>query len=178
MATRGTPKKLDAEGLWNYALRALGTRAHSVNELRQKLLRRADSPATVTETLHKLAEYGLTDDAKFSESLAAARLQNQGFGRYRVLNELRAKRVAPSVAETAINSAYSGTEEKALIKNFLDRKYRGKDLVTLLDDQKNVANVYRRLRLAGFSSSASLSVLKNYSGAIDELNAPEEEDEA
>ena len=110
MATRSKPKKLDANGLWNYALRALGTRAHSVSELRQKLSRRADSPQAVSETMSKLSEYALTDDRKFSEALASARLQNQGFGRFRVLNELRSKRVAPSVAEKAINDASSVPE--------------------------------------------------------------------
>jgi len=175
MAMRSKPKQLDAGGLWNYALRVLGSRAHSVNELRQKLSRRADSPAAVSETLNKLHEYGLTDDRKYSEALASTRLQNQGFGRFRVLNELRSKRVAQSVAETAINHAYSGTEEIALIRSFLERKYRGKDLPLLFKDPKNLAGAYRRLRVAGFSSSASLSVLKQYSSEADELNAPEED---
>ena len=33
----GTPKKLDSEGLWSYALRSLAGRAHSISELREKL---------------------------------------------------------------------------------------------------------------------------------------------
>jgi regulatory protein len=172
MATRSKPKKLDAEGLWNYALRALASRAHSLNELRQKLSRRADSPAALTEALQKLAEYGLTDDSKFSEAVALARLQNQGFGRFRVLNELRSKRVAPQVAESAITKVYSGTEESELIRQFLERKYRGKDLPNLLQDQKNVAAAYRRLRVAGFSSSASLAALKRYSTQIEDFEEP------
>ena len=175
MATRSKPKKLDSEGLWNYALRALGSRAHSVNELKQKLLRRADSPAAVAAALVKLHEYGLTDDKKYSEALVAGRLQNQGFGRFRVLNELRSKRVAKTVAETAIDSAYSGVEETELIKNFLARKYRGKELRTLLTHQNHLASAYRRLRLAGFSSAASLSVLKEYSKELDDVDVPEEE---
>jgi regulatory protein len=177
MAMRSKPKKLDADGLWNYALRALGTRAHSVNELRQKLTRRADSPDAVTDAMTKLGDYGLTDDQKYSEALASARLHNQGFGRFRVLNELRSKRVANTVAETAIENAYSGVEEVELIKSFLARKYRGKHLPTILREQKNLASAYRRLRLAGFSSSASLAVLKQYSQEVDELNAPDDGDD-
>ncbi len=175
MATRGKPKKLDADGLWNYALRSLGSRAHSVNELRQKLSRRADSPGALADAMKKLSEYGLTDDKKYSEALASSRLQNQGFGRFRVLNELRSKRVDKRIAETAIDNAYSGVHENELIKNFLARKYRGKDLQSLLKDAKHLASAYRRLRVAGFSSSGSLSVLKQYSSEVDELNAPEED---
>lgn len=176
MATHSKPKKLDAEGLWNYALRALGTRAHSVNELRQKLSRRATTPDAVSDAMHKLNEYGLTDDQKYAEALASSRLQNQGFGRFRVQNELCAKRVAKTTVETALNHAYSGVEENELIKNFLTRKYRGKDLRTLLADPKQLASAYRRLRLAGFSSSGSLSVLKQFSSGIEEWNAPAEDD--
>ncbi len=174
----GKPRKLDTDGLWNYALRALGTRAHSANELKQKLSRRAESSDALDATVSKLGEYGLTDDAKFSETLASARLQSQGFGRFRVLNELRTKRVAQPVADAAIEKAYSGTEEVELIKNFLNRKYRGKDLASFLREQKNLASAYRRLRVAGFSSSGSLSVLKRYSTHVDETNPPEDEEPA
>ncbi len=176
MAIRGKPKKLDADGLWNYALRALGGRAHSANELKQKLSRRAESPEALNAIVAKLAEYSFTDDSKFSETLASARLQSQGFGRFRVLNELRTKRVAQPVAEAAIEKAYAGTEEMELIRKFLDRKYRGKNLATFLSEQKNLSSAYRRLRVAGFSSGGSLSVLKGYSTQVDETNPPEDEE--
>jgi len=173
---RSKPRKLDADGLWNYALRVLGGRAHSANELKQKLSRRAESPEALSMTVAKLGEYGLTDDRKFSETLASARLQSQGFGRFRVMNELRTKRVAQPIAEAAIEKAYSGTEEADLIGNFLDRKYRGKNLRVFLSEKKNLASAYRRLRVAGFSSTGSLSVLKRYSAQVDEIDPPENEE--
>ncbi len=173
---RSKPKLLNAEGLWNYALRVLGNRAHSANELKQKLSRRAESPEALNVAVSKLGEYGLTDDIKFSETVAFARLQSQGFGRFRVLNELRNKHVAQPVAQAAIEKAYSGTEETELIRNFLDRKYRGKDLALFLSEQKNLLSAYRRLRVAGFSSNASMSVLKRYSTQVDETNPPEDDE--
>jgi len=97
MAPRAKPKKLDENALWNYALRVLGQRAHSAGELKQKLAHRAQSPSVLSATLAKLREYGFTDDAKFSEAFAAVRLQNRGFGRYRVLRDLRSRRVAGRV---------------------------------------------------------------------------------
>lgn len=175
MATKRVPKKLDADDLWNYGLRVLGMRAHSFNELRQKLLRRAASPEAAGEAMNKLREYGFTDDQKYSEAVAAARLANQSFGRNRVLSELRAKRVPEKIAEAAVNKAYSGVEEPDLVRKFLARKYRGKDLRTLLAEQKQLAGAYRRLRVAGFSSNASLSVLKQYSKDVDDLNLPEDD---
>jgi regulatory protein len=174
MAARRKPEKLDENGLWTYALRALGQRAHSAGELKQKLARRAESPAALRATLAKLREYGFTDDAKFAEAFAAARLENRGFGRSRVLSELRSRRIAPGIAEQAVDKAFRGTDERRLAREFLARKYRGKDLRDFLADEKNLAGAYRRLRMAGFGSSSVLSVLKQYSSKAEDWQEVEE----
>jgi regulatory protein len=174
MATRSSPKKLDPESLWNYALRALGRRAHSSQELKDKLARRAKSRDDVAATLRKLHEYGLTDDRKFSEAFAVARLENQGFGRFRVLRDLQMRRVAPATAQNAVDRAFSGKDEKRLAQQFLDRKYRGKNLREFLTEEKNLAAAYRRLRAAGFGSSASLAVLRGYTRRVEDWEEAEE----
>ncbi len=174
MAVRGKLKKLDREALWDYALRVLGRTAQSSGQLRQKLSLRAESADDVNATMAKLREYGFADDQKFSEGFAASRLHNQGFGRFRVQQELRAKRVAPAVAEHAIEKTFAGTEEADLIQRFLERKYRGKNLGELLKQEKNLASAYRRLRTAGFSTSGSLSALKQYSKRVEDWNDIEE----
>jgi regulatory protein len=175
MAAPRKPKKLDAEQLWEYALRVLGQRAHSANEIRSKLLRRAEHAADVTAAMAKLREYGLADDTKFSEAFAASRLQNQGFGRFRVLRDLRSKRVDQSVAEAVVGKTFANTNEVELIQKYLDRKYRGKNLADFFKEQKNVASAYRRLRTAGFSSSGSLSVLNRYVRGLEFPDQSEEE---
>ena len=175
MGNRSTPAKLDGEALWDYALRSLGRRAQSVSEIRQKLMRRAATPADVNNVLTRLREYGFADDQKFSESFAAVRLQNQGFGQQRVVRDLRAKRVSEIVAKQAVQSAYASTDEAELIAKFLERKYRGKDLREHLKDPKNMNSVYRRLRMAGFGSGHTLKQLRRYSEAIDEWEETDEE---
>lgn len=176
MAIRRSPKKLDAEGLWEYALRVLAQRGHSANELKQKLSRRSESAGEVSSVMAKLREYGLLDDKKFSEAFASTRLQNQGFGRYRVLRDLRSRRIAPEVAEAAVEKTFSGTEEPKLIRQFLERKYRNRNLSEFLKEEKNLAAVYRRLRTAGFSASGSISVLKRYTRAAEDWSEiPEDE---
>ncbi len=175
MAGRKIPKKLNETELWDYALRVLARRAHASRELRQKLSARAQSPADVDITMTKLREYGFADDAKFSEAFAGSRLQNQGFGRLRVLHELRSKRIAPAIAAKAVEKTFDGTDELQLIQNFLERKYRGKDLKQFLKEEKNLASAYRRLRNAGFSSNGSITILKRYSRATDDWD-PSSED--
>jgi regulatory protein len=175
MAGRAKPKKLKTEELWDYALRVLNQRPYSIAELRNKLKQRAESPDDVPGVMTKLKEYGFADDKKFSESFASSRLQNRGFGRFRVVRELRQKKIAQNVAEEAVGKAFAGTDEKELIEQFLSRKYRGRDLKEFLQDEKNLASVYRRLRTAGFGSGNSFSVLKRYAREIQEWDETEEE---
>lgn len=175
MAVRGKPKKLDAEALWEYALRVLGQRGYSANELKQKLSRRSESFADVTTVMGKLREYGFADDKKFSEAFATSRLQNRGFGRFRVLRDLRSKRVSGNVAEAAVEKTFAGTDERDLIQRFLERKYRAKNLEEFLKEEKNLASVYRRLRTAGFSSGNSLSILKRYTQKVEDWSGLEDD---
>ena len=174
MGIRNNPK-LDEESLWEYALRTLSQRAHSAGEIRQKLVKRAQSVQDIDAVLAKLREYGMVDDRRFSEAFASARLQNDGFGRFRVLNDLRRKRIAPAIAETAVNTAFSGTDEPQLIEQFLKRKYRNIDLRQFLQEEKNLASAYRRLRTAGFGSGSAIAVLKRYSQRVEEFSEPAED---
>ena len=160
-------------GLWEYALRVLGQRAHSTAQIRQKLSRRAESTEAVAAVMAKLREYSFIDDQKFSDLFAASRLQNDGFGRIRVLQDLRTRQVASTTAEQAVAKAFEGTDENALVQQFLARKYRAVDLKIFLQEEKNMASAYRRLRMAGFSSAASLAALRRYNHRTEEWNEPE-----
>jgi regulatory protein len=171
-------RRLDAEALWAYALRALSSRAHSISELRDKLRRRAEREADVEDVLSRLKRYGYLDDRRLAESYTASRLENEGLGRLRVLRDLRRKRVAPAVAEQAVREAYRETDEIRLIEGFLERKYRKIPLKAYLAEPRHLASAYRRLRLAGFSSGTVIQVLKRYAEeaeTLESLEPPEEE---
>lgn len=169
------PKKLDAAGLREYAMKTLAGRSLSAGEMRTRLRRRAENADDIDGVLASLREYGFIDDAKLAESFTAARRDSRGFGRQRVLRDLATRRVAPSVARAAVDEAYAGTDEVELIERYLERKYRGRNLPELLQDEKNLASAYRRLRVAGFSSGASIRVLKRYAAQAEELESLEDE---
>ncbi|HYI94869.1 MAG TPA: RecX family transcriptional regulator [Bryobacteraceae bacterium] len=173
------PKKVDADGLWAYSLKLLGGRAMSTGEVRQKLVRRAEKEADIETTISKLREYGYLNDTQFAESFAAGRRDNEGFGRMRVLRDLRQRRVAPNLATEAVEQAFEGTDETARIEAFLERKYRNVNLGELLQEDKKLHGAYRRLRYAGFSSGASIRVLKRFAAQAEQLeDEPEIEPEA
>lgn len=170
------PQPLDRDKLLNVALRALGARAHSTGELREKLRRRARNEADVDAVLAKVKEAGYLNDRRFAENYAAARLEDQGLGKMRVLRDLRQKRVAPELAAQVTEQTYAETNEADLIQEFLRRKYRGKKLGEFLSEPKNLAAAFRRLRYAGFSAGQSIRVLKRFSHQAEALDALESQE--
>ncbi len=152
-----------------YALRLLGGRACSTGELRQKLRRKAENPDDIEGVVARLKELGYLNDKRFADAYATARLENQGFGKMRVLRDLRQRRVAPGVAEQAVQHVFEDTDEIKLIEEFLRRKFPRDDLARTLADEKKLAAAYRRLRYAGFGAGNSIRVLKRYAAKAEEL---------
>lgn len=167
---------LTAGELYDYAVRLLGGRSLSSGEVREKLRRRAADPADVDSAMMRLKEYRFLDDARFAEGFAASRRDNQGFGQFRVTQDLRKRRVAPAVAGKAASEAFAQVDEAAHARQYLERKYRGKDPAQFFAEEKNVASAYRRLRVAGFGSSIAIRVLKEYAKTASDLESLENEE--
>lgn len=175
ISKRRAPKLLAAEELWTYALSALSARALTVGELRDKLRRKALQESDIDGVMTKLREYGFLDDKRFADNFATVRRDTQTQGKMRVLRDLRQRRVAPAVAETAVREAYADADEIQLVEQFLARKYRNKDLTAFLKEEKNLSSAFRRLRYAGFAAGPSISVLKRYAARAEELEDQVEE---
>jgi regulatory protein len=170
-------RPLAAEALWGYALRILGGRACSTNELRDKLRRRAEHQADVEAILARLKDCGYLDDRRFAEGFAAARLSNDKLGRARVMRDLRNRRVAPALAESTVRQVYQDVDEPALIEEWIRRKYRLAPRENLFHEEKDIAAAYRRLLRAGFRSGEIIRVLKRFAKnpeLLDSFEPPEE----
>jgi regulatory protein len=170
-------KRLDADGLWQYALKALGARAQSTGELREKLRLRAANAADVDQALARLKDLGYLNDKRFAEGFAAARLSNEKLGGMRVIQDLRRRRVAPSLAETTVRKTYEGVDETALIEDWIRRKYRMTPRQGLFSGEKDLGAAYRRLARAGFRSGEIIRVLKRFAkdpDLLDGFEPPEE----
>lgn len=167
---------LDAEGLWAYALKVLGGRAHSTGELKEKLRRRAGRLTDVEDILARLKDHGYLNDQRFAENFAAARLANDKFGRTRVIQDLRQRRVAPALAERAARQVYQDVNEESLIEEWIRRKYRLASREHLFEEDKDLAGAYRRLLRAGFRTGDIVRVLKRFAkdpGLLDSFEPPE-----
>jgi len=173
------PKPLSRDALLQYALKSLAGRAQSSGELRERLLRRAAEHSDVHNILSQLKDHGYLDDRRFAESVAASRLNNDKFGRTRVIQDLRQRRVPPVVAEGTVREVYQGVDEIVLIEDWIRRKYRFASRDDLFRDDKELASAYRRLLRAGFRTGEIIRVLKRFAknpDLLDDFDPPEEPD--
>ncbi len=174
------PRLLEGEALWTYALGVLAGRAYSTGELREKLRRKAAKAAEIDGILSRLKDYRYLDDKRFAELFASARLTNDKLGSARVERDLRARRVAPALAEKTVRKTYEGVNEQALIEDWIRRKYRTAEREGLFAEQKDLASAYRRLVRAGFRSGAIITALKRFAKdpeLLDAFEPPEEAEE-
>jgi regulatory protein len=172
-------RRLDAAALWEFALKSLAGRAHSIGELREKLRRRAERVEDIEDVVSRLKQSGYLDDSRYAESFATARLSGEKFGRSRVIRDLRQRRVAPALAERTVEKVYRDVAEEPLIEEWIRRKYRSAERENLFAEEKDLAAAYRRLVRAGFSSGEILKVLKRFAknpGLLDGFEEPHGED--
>ncbi len=171
------PARLDADALWEYALRVLSGRAYSTGELREKLRNKAAHAADVDPALARLKDYGYLNDRKFAENFATARLENEGLGKTRVLADLSRRRVAPNLAAQTVGKVYQDVSDQSLAEDYVRRKFRMASKDSLFQSDKDMASAYRRLIRAGFRSATAITVLKKFARdpeLLDTFEPPEE----
>jgi len=170
------PRKLAAQELFEYAVKCLAARIYSTGDLTAKLRLRAANPPDVSAAIERLKEVGYLNDRHFAETFAAARVANDGFGKIRVLTDLRRHRIPGELAEEAAIQALDGKSEAELIEAWIERRMGNQKL----DDERKLAGAFRRLRRAGFTTAPILHALKKKAARPEMLSElpddlPEEE---
>ena len=166
------PRKLAAQELFEYAVKCLAARIYSTGDLTAKLRLRAANPPDVAATVGRLTDIGYLNDRHFAETFAAARVANEGFGKIRMLTDLRRHRIPGELAEQAVAQALDGKSEAELIDAWIERRMGNQNL----DDERKLAAAFRRLRRAGFTTAPILQALKKKTAQPDLLDDfPEEE---
>jgi len=138
---------------------------------------RAANPADADAAIDRLKGVGYLNDQRFAESYATARVENEGFGRMRVLTDLRARRVSGDLADQAVERALGGRSEAELIDAFIERRMHSVAAGGPIEDEKKLAAAYRKLRRAGFTSGPILAALKRIAARPEALEEPLEEEE-
>ncbi len=120
------------------ALRILSLRAHGVQELREKLLKK-HSPKAVEAVLDSFQSRGLLNDEKFAKFFAESRALSQPTGKKRLEEDLRRK----GLAKDTITKALSGLED------YDERAEARKLVASRIDRMKGVPGAKKKMRLFG-----------------------------
>lgn len=150
MFSRSRPRKLDTEQeLYDVALRALMRRAHSVQEMKQKLTKRSDNELLVRVVMARLKENGQLNDERYAEQFTRNRTQSRKQGQFRIQRELRARGIPNPLIQSAIEESAAQSDPTVVVRQRIERKlksYKGE-----VDDKK-IASIYASLLRAGFPS--------------------------
>ncbi len=86
-----------------FAVKLLGLRNHSREELKRKLLRKGYAPEKIEPVLDKLTAQGVLDDMIFSIELIKSRSRRKPSGKLKIHAELRQRGVAETIIEELLN---------------------------------------------------------------------------
>lgn len=143
-------------------LRALAQRAHSEQELVDKLTRAGFDEQVIAKTMAKLQEYHLTDDGTFAVQWASARTK-RGMGPWRIAQELRHKGVDSETTDEAIAQIDEDAAMEAATA--LARKHLRRG------DERAKQRAYEALVRRGYGYSTARHALALAQASLDEEDA-------
>src|SRR6201984_2367588 len=114
-------------------------RAHSVHEMKTKLARRTENELLVRVVMARLKENGQLDDDRYAQQFTRNRMQSRKQGKFRIQRELRARGVADSVINSALEETATQNDPAVVVRERIERKlksYRGE-----IDDKK-IASIF------------------------------------
>jgi regulatory protein len=145
-----------ADNAYLTALRQLARRELSEAQLRQRLSRRGFLPDDIDTALTRLRDNGSVDDARVAAAIARSQLSLKKRGARRVRREIEAAGIASALAERAVAEVYGEVDADALLSAAIDRKLGTRRL----DDDREMARIYRYLVGQGFESDKAMTALR------------------
>ncbi|MCD2147242.1 regulatory protein RecX [Gordonia paraffinivorans] len=129
---------------WDSALRLLGVRARSRQEMRERLTRKGFDADTVDEVMARLDRHQLLDDSDFAAEWVRSRHQNSGKGRVALKHELRNKGIAESIITEALGDI-DPDDEREIAAQLVARKLTPTVVERIAADRAERDKTMRRL---------------------------------
>jgi regulatory protein len=145
-----------AENAYLTALRQLARRELSEAQIRQRLSRRGFLPDDIDTAIARLRADGSLDDARVATAIARSQLSLKKRGERRVRREIEAAGIASALAERAVAEVYGEVDADALLAAAIDRRLGTRRL----DDDREMARLYRYLVGQGFESDRAMAALR------------------
>jgi regulatory protein len=137
-------------------LHQLGRRELTAKQLRQRLLDREHSAEDVDRAIALLLENRALDDARVAAAYVRTAVKVKGRGRLRIRRELQEMGVDQEVAGAALAEAFGEIDERALVRQAIQKKLRGKKITTPAE----YARVFQFLMRQGFAPAIVTAALR------------------
>ena len=110
------------------ALKFLGYRARTEEQVRMKLTQLGFPQTTVDATRERLRSLNLLNDETFARDWAMTRATNHGYGLQRIERELRQKGISESLIGPILQETFAEQGERERAKALVQKRFAGKDL--------------------------------------------------
>ena len=137
------------------ALKFLGYRARTKEQVRIKLTQLGFSQTTVEATVERLRSLNLLNDETFARDWAMTRATNHGHGLQRIERELRQKGISESLIGPILQETFAEQGERERAKALVQKRFAGKDLT----DNKVLQRVIAFLQRRGYRNSDIVELL-------------------
>ncbi len=138
----------------SYAVNFISYRPRSVKEVKDALRKKGFHEEAQVETLSKLSEWGLLNDALFAESWIHYRTEALAKGRFGVRRELIEKGISPDIIEQALAEYYPAELEEEILEQILEKERRRLSVKSDIEKEKALQKLAGKLQYKGFSQGA------------------------
>ena len=145
-----------ADNAYLTALRQLARRELSEAQIRQRLTRRGFPSDDIDTAITRLRQDGSLDDARVAAAIARSQLSLKKRGARRVRREIEAAGISSALADRAVAEVYADVDSDALMVAAIDRKLGTRRL----DDDREMARLFRYLVGQGFDSERAMAALR------------------
>ncbi len=126
------------------AFRLLAVRARSASELRQRLRQKRFAPELLDRVIADLQAKGYQSDEEFARLYAREKWNNSGWGPARVRRELRAKGIAPELADQVVDETYAAADLVEAVLPFAQKRWRSTEGLPLETRRRRVVSFLQR----------------------------------
>ncbi len=148
--------RLESEGRTakEQALNLLSHSAKTSGQLYEKLCKKSD-PQAAAEAVQRMQELGLVDDEDYARRFASDRQNLKGYGKRRIVAELKRRGLTDEVIETACEGEWEDEQER--LRELVERRH-----TPLPDDPKKRSALVAKLMRMGYEYETIRQVLRLY----------------
>ena len=140
----------------NKAYQILNSAMQSEAQLRDKLIRRGFEENIIDKVIEKLKEYKMLNDEELARSIVRDRKNIKKYGKKRIINELKMKKIDKDIISSAIEELEDDEEyDNAVI--LAERKYR---IINDTDSRKVYQKLSRYLVYRGYDYDTVKRVIR------------------